>query len=69
MKRMKCIGAQSIDVTEKTAPLPVIEMPCRRDDGTTHHRTFFKAVPVEEMPEMSTVQLPLFEETLGSQRC
>ena len=62
MKRMLCYGAQSVVVTEKTAPLPIVEMPCRRDNGPTLDRTFFKAAPIG-VPEMSNVQLPLFEET------
>ena len=61
MKRMKCIGAQSVVATEKTGSLAVIEFPCRREDGPAHYRTFFRATLTDpaEMPEL---QLPLFEE-------
>lgn len=58
---MKCYGAQSVVVTEKTAPMPVVEMPCRRSEGSANHHTFFKAAPVDQ-PEMTALQVPLFDE-------
>ena len=61
MKRMKCIGAQSVVATQKNASLAAIEIPCRREDGPTHYRTFFRAA-LTDPAEMFESQLPLFEE-------
>lgn len=63
MKRMTCIGAQSIPLTELTARPPSIEMQCRRT-GDVYNRTFFAAPPSDAGPT-SAMQLPLFEESLA----
>jgi hypothetical protein len=60
MSRMKCIGAQSIAVTEKTAPMVWIEMRCRRDSGFTEHRTYHKPYAVDA-PTTCPTQLCLFD--------
>jgi hypothetical protein len=61
MKRMICIGAQSIDVAEMTVALPGVEMLCRRDSGPAQLRTFFGAHPIDQSAT-AQVQLSLFEE-------
>ena len=65
MKRMRCIGAQSVDVTELTAPLMGVEMLCRRDSDHAEHRTFVSTTPMD-MHAISSMQLPLFGEPLAS---
>jgi hypothetical protein len=61
MKRMVCIGAQSIDVAEMAVALPGFEMLCRRDSGPVQPRTFFGAHPGDPSAT-AQVQLALFEE-------
>lgn len=68
MKRMTCIGAQAIAMTELTAPRPVTEMQCRRDNGDTEHRTFFVTHPIDDGAAMSSLQLPLFEDPDANDR-
>lgn len=60
MKRMTCIGAQVVPVAEMTAPLHVVEMPCRRAGATDEQRTFTYALPMQE--QLASPQLPLFED-------
>lgn len=60
MKRMVCIGAQSIAVAEIVVPPPGLEMQCRRDDGPVQLRTYFCTHPIEP-PTTLQVQLSLFE--------
>lgn len=62
MKRMTCIGAQSVSVSELTVPRPGIEMQCRRDSGDGQHRTFITAHPMDDEAAHSALQGSLFEE-------
>lgn len=62
MKRMTCIGAQSVSVTELVVPRPGIEMLCRRDSGDGQHRTFITAHPMDDEAAFSALQGALFEE-------
>jgi hypothetical protein len=62
MKRMKCIGAQSVALTELTTPRPGVEMECRRDSGDGQHHTFVTAHPLDDEAALSALQLSLFEE-------
>ena len=62
MKRMKCIGAQSVAVAELTTPRRGVEMQCRRDRGDGQHRTFITAHLQDDEAALSAVQLSLFEE-------
>ncbi len=69
MKRMTCIGAQSVAVSESTALRPGVEMPCRRDSGDGQQRTFVVAAhPFEDAQALSVLQLPLFEEPAADAR-
>lgn len=61
MKRMVCIGAQSIDAADITARLPVVEKLCRRDGGPAQLRTYLSVRPVDVHP-CALAQLPLFDE-------
>lgn len=64
MKRMVCIGAQAIDVAERSVPMPGFEMLCRRDSGPSQLRTFFGADPIDQSAT-AQVQLSLFEERVA----
>lgn len=68
MKRMKCIGAQSVAETELTAPRPGVEMPCRRDSGDDQHRTFVAAHPSDDEAALAARQLSLFDESAAQGR-
>lgn len=68
MKRMKCIGAQSVDETELTAPLPAVQLLCRRNTGGDENRSFVSASYATYAPVMSALQMPLFDEPLVSAR-
>jgi hypothetical protein len=61
MRRMKCIGAQSIALTATTAPPSVIKMQCRRSSSNTEHCMFVSNIG-NGVPAISSVQLPLFED-------
>jgi hypothetical protein len=65
MKRMKCIGAQAVPVSELTMPRPRAELPCRRGSGDGEHRTFVTAHPMDNVAAMSALQLSLFEEPVA----
>lgn len=62
MKRMKCIGAQAVAVSELSMPRPGVEMQCRRDSGDGQQRTFITAHPMDDEAALSALQLTLFEE-------
>lgn len=62
MKRMKCIGAQSVDATELTAPPPPVQMLCRRNTGDNENRSFVSASYQTDAPASSALQMPLFDE-------
>lgn len=64
MKRMVCIGAQSIDVAEMAVALPGFAMQCRRDSGPAELRTYFGAHPMDQSATPQ-VQLTLFEERVA----
>ena len=63
MARMKCIGAQNVDLTDLTAPTQGLEMPCRRTTGQAEYRTFVSAVQPDTVLAES-LQLSLFEPAL-----
>lgn len=65
MRRITCIGAQSIAVTEQPVQLPSIEMQCRRRSADIRARTFF-ASPANDVLATPAMQLPLFEESVAS---
>lgn len=67
MKRMTCIGAQSVAVPELTAPRPGVVMQCRRDSGDGQQRTFVAAHGMDDEPARSALQLPLFEEPVANE--
>ena len=69
MKRMVCIGAQSVAAADLAASQPGVVMPCRRDSGDGQHRTYVAACPEEdELVAHSALQLPLFEELAADAR-
>ena len=67
MKRMTCIGAQAVPVTELTMPRPGVEMQCRRDSGDGEHRTFITAHPLDDEAALSALQQSLFEEPVADE--
>lgn len=64
MKRMICIGAQSVDVSELAVPLPGVKMLCRRDSGPAQLRIYLRAHAID-LPATAQVQLSLFEEAVA----
>jgi hypothetical protein len=64
MKRMICIGTQSIAVVAMAVPLPGFEMLCRRDSGPAQLRTYVCASPMDQS-EAAPLQLALFEERVN----
>ncbi|MES2947590.1 MAG: hypothetical protein V4858_03515 [Pseudomonadota bacterium] len=68
MKRITCIGANSVAVTELTAPRPGVVMQCRRDSGDGVHRTFVPAHVLDEEPALAALQMSLFEEPVADAR-
>lgn len=60
MRRMKCIGAQFVDMTALTAPPAVEQTQCRRNSGIAEHRTFVTTTIDLHAP--SSLQMPLFQD-------
>ena len=60
MKRMKCIGAQTIGMAVQFVPSLGLEVPCRRDEGPSLLRTFLSEQPIDS-GETVPVQLSLFD--------
>jgi hypothetical protein len=61
MKRMICIGAQSIEPAEAAAAPRLVEKPCRRDSDSSRLRTYLSACP-PDVHAGTIEQLSLFEE-------
>lgn len=60
MKRMACIGAQTVTPPVRTTALTGVETLCRRDGGSSLLRTFFAVLPVDS-DNTQPLQMCLFE--------